>query len=71
MSWVVGILGFIGGFVLGQYILMRMLKDRSREELIRDKSLHWRYGLLNWAVAAAASYAALSVFKMYFPEAAN
>ncbi len=68
MIWVVGILGLIAGFALGQVILLRLLKDKTRQELLTNKSLHWQYGLLNWLIAAITSYASITAFRMYFPE---
>jgi hypothetical protein len=53
MEWVVGIVGLLVGFGFGQWILLRLLKDRSKYDLLNDKSLRWKYGLLGWAIAGA------------------
>lgn len=66
MIYVVGTIGFIGGFVLGQMILLRLLKDRSKDELITDKSLGWTYGLLNWVMAIGGAASAVSIYNKYF-----
>lgn len=68
MAWVVGIIGFILGFAAGQMILMRLLKDRTREELLNDKQLKLKYGLFNWLIAAATCLMALAMYRYYFPE---
>jgi len=66
MVYVVGILGFLGGFALGLMILARLLKDRPAEELIHNNRLKWTYGLLNWVVAAIGSYSAVTLYNVYF-----
>ncbi len=69
MIYVVGIFGFICGFVLALQLLGRLLKDRSREELLEDKGLRFTYGLLAWGVAGFVSFCAVTLYKFYFPEA--
>ena len=66
MVYVVGTIGFFAGFALGILILKGLLKDRSQEELLNDRSLKWTYGLLTWFVAAATSFAAVQVYHLYF-----
>lgn len=66
MVYIIGILGFIGGFIIGQYILLQMLKNRSREELLNDTSLRYTYGILNWIVAGIGSYLCVTAYKMFF-----
>lgn len=68
MAWVVGIFGFIAGFAAGQLLLLRMLKDRSREELLNDRGLKWRYGTFNWLVAIGTCLCALATYRHYFPD---
>lgn len=67
MVYVIGILGFISGFVLGLRILGYLLRDRSREDLLSDKGLRMSYGLLTWAIAGFCSYGAIVLFRYYFP----
>lgn len=69
MVYVIGIIGFISGFCLGMWILGHLLKDRSREELLQDKSLRMTYGLLTWGVAGLTAYCAVALYKYYFPLA--
>lgn len=66
MVYVVGAFGFICGFVAGQYWLLKLLKDRPREELLNSARLKWTYGLLNWIVAGVSSYAFVFIYKYYF-----
>lgn len=67
MVYVVGVIGFISGFALGVIILSRLLKNRSRDELLNDRGLRFTYGLLAWAIAALTSYSAVALYKYYFP----
>lgn len=67
MVYVAGIIGFVCGFSLGLWVLSYLLKGRSREDLLQDKSLRWTYGLLAWAMAAITSYSAVALYKYYFP----
>jgi len=67
MVYVVGIIGFIGGFVLGQMVLYFMLRHKSRDDLLKDKSLRW-YGLLCWVIAALSAYSMVEMYLLYFPE---
>ena len=39
MIYIVGVIGFLSGFALGQFILAGMLKDKSNEELQKDSKL--------------------------------
>ncbi len=66
MVYVVGILGFISGFVLGQLILAHLLRSRTKEELLNDKIIAWKYGMLNWVIAGLTSYSAVSFYQFYF-----
>jgi hypothetical protein len=65
MEWVVGIIGFLSGFALGQIALLRWLKDRTRAELMNNKDLHFKYGLINWAFAILGALCALWVYDYY------
>ena len=65
MIYVIGFIGFVCGFALGQIILMGLLKNRSRDELLNNSNLRV-YGLLNWFVAAASAYAFIQVYSLYF-----
>lgn len=66
MIYVVGIFGFIAGFALGLRIIGYLLKDRSQEDLLGDKSLRMTYGLLAWGIAGFTAFCAIQAYKMYF-----
>lgn len=66
MVYVAGIIGFIGGFLAGQMLLYFMLRHKSREELLNDKSLKWKYGFLNWLVAGLGAYSFVMLYRLYF-----
>lgn len=65
MFYLVGTLGFIAGFLLGQLVLARLLRGRSRDELLHDKGLQRKYGLLNWAIALATAGSAVWLYQNY------
>ncbi len=65
MVYVVGILGLMGGFLMGQLILLRVLRDRTREELLNDKNLKLKYGILNWLCAALGAWAFVKLYVLY------
>lgn len=67
MVYVVGIVGFIGGFILGQMVLHFLLRHKSTEELLNDKSLKYTYGLLGWVLAGVGAYSFVSMYNLYFP----
>jgi hypothetical protein len=69
MIYLVGIAGFICGFCAGQMILAWLLRDRTKEEVLemmKDSESRWRYGMLNWAVAAAGASAFVLIYKKWF-----
>lgn len=62
MVYVIGIIGFLGGFSAGLFLIGQMLKGRTRQELMRDKSLRWKYGLMVWALAGLGAWAAVWMY---------
>jgi putative copper export protein len=66
MVYVAGIIGFIGGFFLGQLLLLRLLKNRSNEELMTNRWLRLQYGIMNWTIAAASAYCMVEMYGLYF-----
>ncbi len=66
MIYVIGTIGFISGFFLGQLVLLRILKDVPKEELLENKGLHWKYGMLNWVFAIGTAACAVWLYKQYF-----
>lgn len=66
MIYLAGTIGFIGGFVLGQAILFFILRHKSNEELLNDKHLKLKFGLLNWGLAILGCYSFIESYKLYF-----
>lgn len=64
MVYLIGFLGFAGGFAFGQVLLMLWLKDRTRKELLTDRDLRFRYGLFNWGLAALCCYLAVKTYQL-------
>ena len=48
--YVFGMVGFIGGFLLGQWLIAYLLRDKTKEELLKDQSIR-DYGLIPWGFA--------------------
>ena len=65
MIYGVGLFGFLAGFVLGQMILMVLLRDRQKEELLENKALQRKYGTLNWTIALLSMASALYVYTRW------
>ncbi|MEM7618528.1 MAG: hypothetical protein AAF244_03990, partial [Pseudomonadota bacterium] len=57
--------GFVCGFFVGQFLLLRLLKDRPTEELLNNKSLKWTYGVLNWIIAGIGAYSFVFLYQYY------
>ena len=66
MIYLVGTFGFICGFFLGQLVLMQILRGVPKDELIENKGLHWKYGMLNWVIAIMSAASAVWLYKTYF-----
>tara|TARA_R110002072_G_scaffold145791_1_gene292452 strand:- start:1018 stop:1221 length:204 start_codon:yes stop_codon:yes gene_type:complete len=66
MIYIIGILGFFGGFACGLMVLYFLLRNVDQEDLLGDPYIKWKYGLLNWGFAALGSYSAVSTYKLYF-----
>jgi hypothetical protein len=66
MEVLVGTLGFVFGFLIGQIILAFILRDVTREELITNKKLARRYGLLNWVIAFGVAALSVQIYLSLF-----
>lgn len=66
MIYVFGIIGFVFGAIAGQMLLYVMLRHKSNEELLNDKTLKLKFGLLAWGCAAIGSYGFVQMYHMYF-----
>lgn len=65
MVYGVGFTGFVLGFAVGQMVLMVLLQHRSNREILKDKSIHWSYGLFNWLIAGLGAWLAVSFYKNF------
>lgn len=66
MIYVYGIVGFTLGFSLGQVLLFHLLRGMSKEKMLNDKHIQFKYGLLNWGVALLFCYGAVALYQSYF-----
>ena len=60
-----GIAGFFIGFMIGQLVLSKLLAGKSRDELLSDKSLRLKYGLINWGFALIGAYGAIELYQHF------
>lgn len=66
MVYLVSIVGFILGFLAGQKMLLHMLRDYSNKELLENKALRWKFGMLNWFMAMFGALCSLWVYNNLF-----
>lgn len=66
MVYLVGIIGFIGGFIFGQMVLYFLTRHKDPEELLEDPVQKWKYGLLNWLIAGLGAYSFIYMYRLYF-----
>lgn len=62
MLYVCGIMGFLLGFLSGQMFLSFMLRGVSRKEILENKHIQMKYGLLNWGFAIFGGYVASTFY---------
>jgi hypothetical protein len=67
MVYLIGIIGFIIGFFVGQMLLIYILRDSnlSNKDLMEDAALRWKYGSLNWFVSVAFAAGFVWMYKQY------
>ena len=63
MVYLYGIIGFIGGFAIGLFVINLFLRRRQAAELVQDKSLRWTYGLAVWIMAGLGSWAGVWLYR--------
>lgn len=69
MVYLVGITGFICGFFAGQMLLLWLLRDYSKQEileLMKEPGQKFKYGMLNWAVAALGAFLLVYIYNNYW-----
>lgn len=66
MIYFIGMLGFVGGFIFGMMLVNFLLRHRPKEDLLHDKSLKWKFGLIVWATALLGAYSFVKMYDLYF-----
>ena len=66
MIYIVGIIGFILGFIAGIVLLTFLLQNVSKDDMLNDPYIKWKYGLLNWLIAILGSYISVSIYERIF-----
>jgi hypothetical protein len=68
MVYLVGVIGFIAGFFAGQTLLVYLLRDSgiSNKELLEDKALRFKYGMMNWLISVLGALMFVWIYKRYF-----
>ena len=66
MIYMAGTVGFIGGFILGLMLLSFLLRNVSKEDLVNDPYIKWKYGILNWVIAIFGAYVGVSIYERIF-----
>lgn len=66
MIYIIGIFGFVAGFIVGLSLLNHLLHDVPKEELTNDPYIKWKYGLMCWGMAAFGSYFCVSLYSKLF-----
>ncbi|HPD82177.1 MAG TPA: hypothetical protein PLK85_00005 [Alphaproteobacteria bacterium] len=54
------------GFAVGLGIINVLLRQRSVEEIKKEKSLRWTYGLAVWGIAAIGAWLGVTIYNNYF-----
>lgn len=65
MIFIVGTVGFIAGFVLGIAVIAGFTQNYSNEDLIENKKLHWKYGLIVWFFAVVTSGSSVFLYNEF------
>lgn len=65
MVYLIGTVGFIAGFMAGLLLLNFFLRHKTKEELLNDRYIKWKYGLICWGIAAFGAYSFVEMYKEY------
>ncbi len=66
MVYVAGFIGLVAGFCIGLMVLLFLLRNVSKEDLLNDPYIKWKYGILNWGFAFLGAYAGVYMYNYYF-----
>ncbi|MAS87105.1 MAG: hypothetical protein CMH30_03885 [Micavibrio sp.] len=61
--YVLGIISFVVGFLIGQAIIAYLLRHKTKEQLLKDESIR-EYGLIPWGCAIVVCCGAIWLGKM-------
>lgn len=65
MVYLYGILGFVCGFIGGLGMVSFLLKSYSRDELVKNRTLHWTYGLAVWVLAGLGAWGGIALYNRH------
>lgn len=66
MIYIMGTFGLILGFFIGQMVLYFLLRNVPKDDLLNDRYIKWKYGLLCWIIAILGSYVFSNMYAYYF-----
>ena len=66
MIYIAGLIGFILGFVLGLMLLSFLLRNVSKEDILNDPYIKWKYGIINWLLAIIGSYISIAIYERIY-----
>ncbi len=62
MLYLYGLIGFVLGFFGGLAVVNLFLRHYSAQQLVKDKSLRWTYGLAVWIFAGLGAWAGILLY---------
>lgn len=65
MVYFIGFVGLALGFALGQLLLAYLLKDYTKQQLLEDRDLRVKYGVINWFLALLGCVASVWMYQNY------
>ncbi|MEM8833314.1 MAG: hypothetical protein AAGB32_02120 [Pseudomonadota bacterium] len=66
MVYIFALVGFVMGFAVGLGTINVLLRNRSIEDVKKDKQAKWKYGLLVWAFGFIGGYIGIFIHNNYF-----
>jgi hypothetical protein len=68
MVYLAGLIGFIGGFAIGQGALYILLKSRSTDDILHNRNIRWTYGVFNWLIAGLCCWLCIVMYNLNYPS---
>lgn len=69
MTFLMGIAGFIVGFLFGQMLLAFLLRGRGKADILKimeDRRMRFKYGMINWLCAIGGAAFFIETYRHYF-----